>query len=113
MLQLLTKLPSELEYHHFGDCDPAGLEILHLLREESGRHIRPFLMDYRPGWTEKSPVSEADINILQRVRTNGESDLQEALNMIEQYNSKGLFEQENYGKPDLAGWPFYKVAMSG
>jgi len=43
-LALLRHLPSAMEFWHFGDSDDAGFEILRVLRESSGRDIRPLHM---------------------------------------------------------------------
>jgi len=43
-LALLRRLPSKLEYWHFGDTDDAGFEILRVLREKSGRNFRALHM---------------------------------------------------------------------
>jgi len=46
-LKLLSRLPGEMEFWHFGDSDEAGFDILRCLREKSGRDFRPLHM--RPG----------------------------------------------------------------
>ncbi|MBL9173520.1 MAG: hypothetical protein JNL10_08305 [Verrucomicrobiales bacterium] len=43
-LALLRKLPETLEFHHFGDSDEAGFQILEDLRGRSGRDFRPLHM---------------------------------------------------------------------
>lgn len=43
-LRLLSRLPAEMEFWHFGDSDEAGFDILRVLREKSGRDIRPLHM---------------------------------------------------------------------
>lgn len=43
-LALLARLPNTLEFHHFGDSDPAGFEILRVLREQSGHDFQPLHM---------------------------------------------------------------------
>lgn len=43
-LQLLRRLPVEMEFWHFGDSDEAGFDILRVLREKSGRDIKPLHM---------------------------------------------------------------------
>jgi hypothetical protein len=44
-LALLKQLPEALEFHHFGDSDEAGFEILRDLRERSGRNFQPLHME--------------------------------------------------------------------
>jgi hypothetical protein len=43
-LKLLQRLPAEVEFWHFGDCDEAGFDILRVLREKSGRNFQPLHM---------------------------------------------------------------------
>lgn len=69
-LALLRKLPQTLEFHHFGDSDAAGFQILEDLRTRSGRDFRPLHMV--------------------RGRTPA--------------------EQEAWGCPHRATWPFYDSA---
>jgi Uncharacterized protein conserved in bacteria C-term(DUF2220) len=42
---LIRALPATLEWWHFGDSDPAGFEILRVLREKTGRDFRPLHME--------------------------------------------------------------------
>lgn len=43
-LNLLKRLPADLEFWHFGDSDAAGFDILRTLREKSGRDFQPLHM---------------------------------------------------------------------
>jgi hypothetical protein len=43
-LKLLSRLPAEMEFWHFGDSDEAGFDIIRVLRERSGRDFRPLHM---------------------------------------------------------------------
>jgi hypothetical protein len=43
-LALIERLPSTLEFWHFGDGDEAGFDILRVLRERSERDIQAFCM---------------------------------------------------------------------
>ncbi|MFO1458091.1 MAG: DUF2220 family protein [Verrucomicrobiota bacterium] len=43
-LALVRRLPEALEFHHFGDSDSAGFQILEDLRKRSGRDFRPLHM---------------------------------------------------------------------
>jgi hypothetical protein len=38
---LIRRLPTTLEFWHFGDSDEAGIETLRVLREKSARDIQP------------------------------------------------------------------------
>jgi hypothetical protein len=42
---LIRALPATLEWWHFGDSDPAGFEILRVLREKTGRDFRALHME--------------------------------------------------------------------
>ncbi|MBM3880834.1 MAG: hypothetical protein FJ387_14140 [Verrucomicrobia bacterium] len=44
-LALIGRLPTTLEFWHFGDSDEAGFEILRVLREKSQRDIQPLHME--------------------------------------------------------------------
>jgi hypothetical protein len=44
-LAFIKRLPSTLEFWHFGDSDDAGFDILRVLRERSGHEIRPLHME--------------------------------------------------------------------
>ncbi len=46
-LTLLNRLPQNLSFHHFGDSDEAGFDILRVLRDKTGRDIQPIHM--QPG----------------------------------------------------------------
>jgi hypothetical protein len=43
-LSLLQRLPENLEFHHFGDSDEAGFDIVRVLREKSGRDVQTIHM---------------------------------------------------------------------
>jgi hypothetical protein len=52
---LLKALPDGLEWWHFGDSDPAGFEILRVLREKTGRDFRPLHMEAgRVSWEQEA-----------------------------------------------------------
>jgi hypothetical protein len=54
-LALLRRLPSTMEFWHFGDSDAAGFDILRVLREKSGRDFRPLHMQPdRIPWEQES-----------------------------------------------------------
>jgi hypothetical protein len=44
-IALMRRLPTTLEFWHFGDSDEAGFEILRVLREKSERDIQPLHME--------------------------------------------------------------------
>lgn len=106
VLTLLRLLPPEFPSWHFGDSDPAGFDILRVLRERTGRQIAPLHMRFRP----KSPspaLTAEDLQILTRVEGHPLMvDVQEEINAFRSFGTKGDFEQESLGWP-LPEWPFY------
>jgi hypothetical protein len=97
---------------HFGDTDPAGFHILSKLRESSKRPVKSFLMDVRPA---KKPCSlgEYDRALLPRLLADPFlTDARVGLELMRNSGSKGDFEQETLGLPDLESWPFYSRARS-
>lgn len=93
---LLRRLPAGLPFHHFGDSDPAGSDILRDLREKTGREIRPLLMHYRPTAKVKDqPLSEQEVKTIKRLlETDQATDLRGHLEEILAAGGKGCFEQE-------------------
>lgn len=110
LLRLLELLPQELPVFHFGDTDPAGFHILAKLREHSKRLVIPFLMGIRPA-KNKCVLGEYDQALLPRLLQDPLlSDVRPGLEAMKNSGSKGDFEQETIGLPDLESWPFYSVA---
>jgi hypothetical protein len=96
-LRLLKLLPADLPFHHFGDSDPAGSDILRDLREKTGRPIRPLLMRHRQlHHTKRQPLGEHDIQTLKRLlKMDLLEDLHPHLTEILEAGEKGSFEQES------------------
>lgn len=92
---LLEKLPPGLGYHHFGDTDPAGFDILRDLRERTSRPFQPFLMQVRGGGEALGPQ---DLRTLERLLLSPHlADLQPELAAMKASGLKGSFEQEAIG----------------
>lgn len=96
-LRLIERLPVGLPFHHFGDSDPAGSDILRDLREKTGKTIQPLLMH-----RSKTPaprcqqLSDYDLQTLKRLLNSDLlNDLHPHLEDILESGEKGLFEQEN------------------
>lgn len=54
-LALLRRLPPAIDCWHFGDSDPAGFDILRVLRQKSGRGFKPIHMDpSRPAFEQEA-----------------------------------------------------------
>ncbi len=105
---LLQKLPPDLPHHHFGDTDPAGWDILRKLREVSGRAVSPLQMHWRSK-TDALPLTQRDQQILTRLLADPSiADCHVELHAMQQAGTKGDFEQESLGRPNLERWPFYE-----
>jgi len=110
---LLQKLQPNLPHHHFGDTDPAGWDILRKLREVSGRTVHPFHMHWRPQ-ANASPLTRRDYLILTRLFSNPSmADCRAAFEDMNAAGTKGDYEQETHGPPELEAWPFYHALDRG
>ena len=108
VLALLARLPAMLPTHHFGDSDPAGFDILRDLRERSGRAITPLHMRHRPS-ADSAPLQSHDHQILDRLLSDPRmADCHAELRAMQSAGTKGDFEQESLGQPQLSEWPFYQ-----
>jgi hypothetical protein len=104
---LLQKLPPDLPHHHFGDTDPAGWDILRKLREVSGRAVSPLQMRWRSK-ANALPLTQRDHQVLIRLLADPSmADCHAELHAMQQAGTKGDFEQEFLGLPNLERWPFY------
>lgn len=104
---LLQKLSSEIPFYHFGDTDPSGWDILRRIRHISPRQVKPFHMQCRAS-TSSPTLSDRDRQIVNRLLNDAKmKDAVDCLLEISSSNSRGDFEQESLGAPDLQGWPFY------
>lgn len=104
---LLEKLPSLLTYHHFGDTDPTGWQILAKLREISPRPVAPFAMAWRP-CSRPQPLTARDRQLLpQLLASPGLQDGRDEIGRMVAEDSRGDCEQESLGPPVRRGWPFF------
>ncbi len=111
VLALLSRLPAELPVFHFGDTDPAGFDILRDLRARTARPIQPMHMAYRPR-PDSPTLSTEEKNQLTRLLADPMmADCGEPLEAMRKAGTKGEFEQESLGPPELEGWPFYGLPM--
>jgi len=106
-LAFLEKLPSTLEFWHFGDSDPEGFDILRDLRERSGRPFRSLHMKWRPS-ASCGRLEPKEKRLLQSLIGSASMQTElETLKRILDEGTKGNFEQESLGKPQRRNWPFY------
>lgn len=108
ILDFLCALPGTLEFHHFGDSDPAGFDILRHLRERTKLAVASLHMSYRPS-SAAVPLTEEDGKIIRRILDSPylREEEKNALRTMEQLKDKGAFEQESLGQPE-SNWPFYR-----
>lgn len=98
---LLTRLSDRMSFHHFGDSDPAGFEILRDLREKTGKSFLPVSMDYRPN-PKADPLTPAESKIIARLLASGTlTDAHPALQTMLDHGNKGDYEQESLGHAGL------------
>jgi hypothetical protein len=106
-LAFLEKLPSTLEFWHFGDSDPEGFDILRDLRERSSRPFRALHMKWR-GAASSEPLHAEDKRLLQALIQSASMQTEhEILRRILKEGTTGSFEQESLGTPNQRRWPFY------
>ena len=97
VLRLIDRLPAGLAFHHFGDSDPAGSDILRDLRSKTGRDIQPILITgARVTRTKQNPLSDHDMQTLRRLLDADVPDsLRPHLEQLLKSGDKGDFEQES------------------
>jgi Uncharacterized protein conserved in bacteria C-term(DUF2220) len=106
---LLQKLPPDLPHYHFGDTDPSGWDILRRLREISPHPVLPMHMAWRPS-TQAIPLPQRDHQIIERLLADAcMADCHAPLQAMRDSGTKGDFEQESLGLPNLMEWPFYEI----
>jgi len=94
---LIERLPEDLEFHHFGDSDPAGFAILHDLCERTGRKFSPLMMRFRD-LKSSAPLTAGEKQVIQRLLSSGHlthESLTELQTMLAA-GVKGAFEQESF-----------------
>lgn len=98
---LLTRLPGEMTFHHFGDSDPAGFDILRDLREKTGKSFQPVGMEFRPG-PDAEPLTPTERKAVERLLESPViTDVGTALQAMLDHDTKGDFEQESLGHAGL------------
>lgn len=107
VVNLIKRLPANMELWHFGDSDPKGFDILRDLRERTQETIHSLHMGFRPS-SKPIPLTAEDYKMIQRLTdslllTKAEKN---QLQAMQKAGNKGTFEQESLGCPDSA-WPFY------
>jgi len=81
--------------------------ILRDLRARTARPIQPMHMAYRPR-PDSPTLSTEEKNQLTRLLADPiMSDCRVPLEAMREAGTKGDYEQESLGPPELVGWPFY------
>lgn len=107
LLKRLHAAHAALAFFHHGDTDPAGFDILHDLRQQTGISIRAHHM--RPADdAEPKPLTANERTRLaalldDRLMADEHADIAALLAS----GRKGNFEQERHREPPLAKWPFF------
>lgn len=105
---LMEKLPPDLPRYHFGDTDPSGWDILRRLREIAHVPVQSIQMHWRPS-AHATPLTQRDHQILGRLLADPHmADCHAELQAMQTSGTKGDFEQESLGTPNLTAWPFYR-----
>ncbi|WAC18338.1 DUF2220 family protein [Luteolibacter sp. SL250] len=93
---LLQWLPDDMEFHHFGDSDPAGFAILHDLCERTGRAFRPLMMRFREGMNNVL-LTEGERKVITRLLSSSHLSGHCLLELDKMLAAgmKGDFEQES------------------
>ncbi|MGD7653038.1 MAG: Wadjet anti-phage system protein JetD domain-containing protein [Verrucomicrobiales bacterium] len=94
---LVERLPADLAFHHFGDSDPAGADILRDLREKTGRNISPLLMtSHRAGKSPGQPLAGHELKTISRLLDGNPTEAERLhLQNLITTGDKGAFEQEH------------------
>ncbi len=93
---LIERLAEGMEFHHFGDSDPAGFAILHDLCERTGRVFRPLMMQFREG-SGSAALTDGERKVVARLLSSPHLSGQclSDLGRMLETGTKGEFEQES------------------
>ena len=104
---LLTRLPETMAFHHFGDSDPAGFDILRDLRQQTGIPIHSHHMRHTAHATS-APLTMNEQGRLAALLNDPRMATEHAdIAAILASGCKGDFEQERHREPPLPEWPFF------
>lgn len=102
VITFLQALPVEVECFHFGDSDPKGFEILHDLRQRSGRAIASLGMGFDASVTGPELTPPDRKTIARLLESPLLTDIEkQALSVMLAAGHKGLYEQEGRPLPSL------------
>lgn len=99
--RMIAALPADLAFHHFGDGDPAGSDILRDLREKTGRDIQPLLIPTQPT-TKRRPIADTEHTTLQRLlHAELPASLRTHVETLLEHGVPQDFEQESIPIPEV------------
>jgi hypothetical protein len=99
---LIGRLPGGIEFHHFGDSDPAGFAILHDLCERTGRAFSPLMMQFRQGFGSPA-LTDGERKVIARLQSSPHLSSQclSELGRMLAAGVKGGFGQESLPMQDV------------
>ena len=104
---LLSLLPRTLEFRHFGDTDPSGFHILHVLCRKTQLPFRPFRMQTRPRASARQ-LTDPERKLLNKLLDSPHLIAsRDELRSILASDTVGAFEQEDHQPAPLQDWPFF------
>ncbi len=99
--RMIEMLPSNLSFYHFGDKDPAGVDILRDLREKSRRDILPLIIRGRVDSKRRALVEFEGIMINRLLEKNLPASSRHHLETLLEYGMPSDFEQESIQIPEV------------
>lgn len=99
--RMIEMLPSNLSYYHFGDKDPAGVDILRDLREKSRRDILPLNIPSRFESKRRALVEFEIIMINRLLEKVLPVSLKHHLENLLEYGMPSNYEQESIQIPEV------------
>ena len=99
--RMIEMLPSNLSFYHFGDKDPAGVDILRDLREKSHRDILPLIIPGRVD-SKRRALVEFEITMINRLlKKNLPATLRHHLETLLECGMPSDYEQESIQIPEV------------
>ena len=109
LLRRLHATHPALEFFHHGDTDPAGFDILHDLRQQTGIPIRAHHMRHADAASVPLTPNERT-RLAALLNVQGMTAEHPDITAMLVSGRKGHFEQERHSEPLLSVWPFFSTA---
>lgn len=107
LLQRLHAAHPTLEFSHHGDTDPAGFDILHDLRQQTGLFIRAHHMRHADDAASVALTANERTRLAALLGDSRMAAEHTDIAAMLASGRKGDFEQERHREPPLARWPFF------